>query len=59
MAIELENFRQTTAPNLMRYRVGGATQCVVPEGMGMTVATGFQVAGLIVVRGLLIVKKGA
>lgn len=57
--IDQTNFRQATAPNLMRYRVGGATQCVIPEGMGMTVAPGFQVAGLIVVRGLLIVKKGA
>lgn len=54
---DISMFRQTAAGNLGRYRVGGFTRLTIQENFTMTAGRVVQVAGLLTVAGLLIVKK--
>lgn len=52
-----EALRLTPAAGLTRYRVGSGTRLVIVENFAMRVASGFIVAGLLSVQGILIVSK--
>ena len=56
MSPSIELFRYGAAANLSRYRVGGLTRVVVVENFAMTVQSGFIVAGLLVLEGILVVQ---
>lgn len=56
MSLSIELFRYGAAANLSRYRVGGLTRVVVVENFAMTVQSGFIVAGLLILEGILVVR---
>ena len=57
MQSTIEQYRTTDAGNLTRYRVLGGTRLIIREGFAMNVKSGFILAGLLIVQGLLIVSK--
>lgn len=54
---DITDYRAQSAVNMYRYRIGGGTRCVIAEGVAMVTGPGLMVAGLLIVSGLLIVKK--
>ncbi|MDP2000367.1 MAG: hypothetical protein Q8K22_12340 [Rhodoferax sp.] len=57
MGASITDYRNQAAVNMYRYRVAGGSRCVVAEGVAMVTGPGLMVAGLLIVSGLLIVKK--
>lgn len=57
METAISDYRQIGALNLLRYRVTGGARCVVVEGAAMVTGPCFMVAGLLIVSGLVVVKK--
>jgi hypothetical protein len=54
--VDVQYFRVSPAAGLSRYRVGNFQLVTVEENFAMTVRSGFMVAGLLDLRGLLIVE---
>lgn len=57
MPAPIELFRAVGGANMSRYRVGGLTVLTIAEGHRMTCGRVLMVAGLVVVEGILTVRK--
>ena len=55
MSVQIEYFRRSPAAGLARYRVGNFQLVEVEENFSMAVKAGFLIAGLLDLRGLLVV----
>lgn len=57
MSIAIENYDYGATANLIRYRVGQLQIVTIAENFGMQVTANFVVAGLVDLRGILLVSK--